>query len=128
MRVVEVKCQPHRKTDSRSGPSQGETILIVTDILDVPADVIALIYKHRWAIEIIFRFFKHVLGCRHLISHCENGIEIQTYLAIIACLLIALWTGKKPTLRTYEMICFYFTGLASEKELLEHIEKLKNQS
>ena len=94
----------------------------------MPADVIALIYKHRWAIEILFRFFKHVLGCRHLISHCENGIEIQTYLAIIACLLIALWTGKKPTLRTYEMICFYFTGLASEKKLLEHIEKLKNQS
>ncbi|MBP7748491.1 MAG: hypothetical protein KA383_20440, partial [Phycisphaerae bacterium] len=41
-----------------------------------------------------FRFFKHVLGCRHLLSHCTNGIEIQTYLGIIACLLIALWTGR----------------------------------
>jgi len=127
MRLVEVKCKPHRKTGSRSGPSQGETILIATDILDVPADVIALIYKHRWAIEIFFRFFKHVLGCRHLISHAQNGIEIQTYLAIIACLLIALWTGKKPTLRTYEMLCFYFTGLASEEELLAHIQKLQDQ-
>lgn len=94
----------------------------------MPVDVIALIYKHRWAIEIFFRFFKHVLGCRHLISHRENGIEIQTYLAIIACLLIALWTGKKPTLRTYEMICFYFTGLASEEELVEHIQKLRDPS
>src|SRR5487761_207992 len=54
-----------------------------------------------------FRFFKHILGCRHLISHDENGIEIQTYCAIIACLLISLWTGRKPTLRTYEMICYY---------------------
>ena len=89
---------------------------------------IALIFKHRWAIEIFFRFFKHVLGCRHLISHCTNGIEIQTYLGIIACLLIALWTGKKPTLRTYEMICFYFTGLAEEDELLAHIEKLQTIS
>ncbi|MCK4661129.1 MAG: transposase [Phycisphaerae bacterium] len=43
---------------------QGETILITTDILDVPPEIIALIYKHRWAIEIFFRFFKHVLGCR----------------------------------------------------------------
>jgi len=74
------------------------------------------------------RFFKHVLGCRHLLSHCENGIEIQTYLGIIACLLISLWTGKKPTLRTYEMICFYFTGLADEEELLAHIEKLSPPS
>ena len=35
---------------------------------------------------------------------------------------------RKPTLRTYEMICFYFTGLASEEELLAHIEKLPPQS
>jgi hypothetical protein len=68
-----------------------------------------------------------VLGCRLLISHCPNDIEIQTYLGIIACLLIALWTGRKPTLRTYEMICFYFMGLADEEELLAHIEKLAPQ-
>ena len=131
MRVVEIECKPHRKVTghtSRGGPEQGDTILIATDSLDVPPEVIALIYKHRWAIEIFFRFFKHVLGCRHLISHCENGIEIQTYLGIIACLLIALWTGKKPTLRTYEMICFYFTGLADEEELLAHIKKLPSDA
>ncbi len=41
-------------------------------------------------------------------------------------MLISLWTGRKPTLRTYEMICFYFTGLASEEELLAQIPaKLK---
>ena len=130
LRVVQIECQPHRKNGhrGRGGPEQGDTILIATDLLDVPPEVIALIYKHRWAIEIFFRFFKHVLGCRHLLSHCENGIEIQTYLGIIACLLIALWTGKKPTLRTYEMICFHLIGLAEEDELLAHIEKLSPQS
>ncbi len=97
-------------------------------MLDVPADVIGLLYKKRWAVETFFRFFKHILGCRHLLSHCANGIEIQSYLAIIACLLITLWTGRKPTLRTYEMICFYFSGLASEEELLAHIKKLKPAS
>ena len=40
-----------------------------------------------------------------MLSHSANGIEIQTYCAIIACMLISLWTGRKPTLRTYEMIC-----------------------
>ena len=128
LRIVEIECTPHRKPSGktgRGGPEQGETILIATDILDAPPEVIALIYKHRWAIETFFRFFKHVLGCRHLLSHCSDGIRIQTYVAIMACLLIALWTGKKPTLRTYEMICFYFAGLASEAELLAHIEKLQ---
>ena len=83
----------------------------MTNLLDVPAEVIGLIFSHRWAIEIFFRFFKHMLGCRHLLSHDQNGIEIQTYCAIIACMLIALWTGKKPTLRTFEMICFYMAEL-----------------
>jgi hypothetical protein len=127
MRIVEVECPPHRKVSGhtgRGGPEQGDTIRIATEILDAPPEVIALIYKHRWAIETFFRFFKHVLGCRHLLSHSTDGIAIQAYLGIIACLLIALWTGKKPTLRTYEMICFYFTGMASEEELLAHIEKL----
>jgi hypothetical protein len=130
-RIIEIECKPHRKVSGhtgRGGPEQGETLLVATDILGVPPEVIALIYKHRWAIEIFFRFFKHILGCRHLLSHCRNGIEIQAYLGIIACLLIALWTGRKPTLRTYEMICFYFTGLASEEELRAHIEKLAPQS
>ena len=98
---------------------------LATNLLDVPAEIIALIYIYRWTIEIFFRFFKHVLGCRHLLSHSHNGIQIQTYCAIIACLLISLWTGRKPTLRTYEMICWYFTGMAGEEELLAHLAKLK---
>ena len=76
-------------------------------------------------IEIFFRFFKHVLGCRHSLSTHQKGIEIQAYCAIIACLLISLWTGRKPTLRTYEMICHYFAGLATLEELINHISKLK---
>ena len=98
---------------------------IATNLLDVPAEVIADIYRHRWTIELFFRFFKHVLGCRHLLSTHPKGIEIQAYCAIIACLLISLWTGRKPTLRSYEMICLYFAGWATLEELLNHISKLK---
>ena len=91
----------------------------------MPAEIIADLYRHRWSIELFFRFFKHVLGCRHLLSTSRAGIEIQTYVAIIACLLLALWTGGKPTLRTYEMVCLYLQGWADEEELLAHLEKLK---
>jgi hypothetical protein len=129
VRVICVPIKPHPKRGKTGGGSAGHPsdgiLRIVTNLLDVPAWIIALIYQYRWTVEIFFRFFKHILGCRHLISHDENGIEIQTYCAIIACLLISLWTGRKPTLRTYEMVCYYFIGLASEDELLAHIAKLK---
>jgi len=128
MRVIEIRCTPHKahwkRHSSRGGPRQGERIVLATDRLDLPADLVALLYLHRWKIETYFRTLKHVLGCRHLLSHCDNGIAIQTYTAIILSLLIALYTGRKPTLRTYEMICYYFTGLADLEELQAHIAKL----
>ena len=131
VRVICIRVNPHTTRGKYRGGSSGvdsDGILrIATNLLDVPAEVISLIFSKRWAVEIFFRFFKHMLGCRHLLSADQNGIEIQTYCAIIACMLIALWTGKKPTLRTYEMICFYFTGLADEDELMAHIQKLKSQ-
>lgn len=127
VRVITIKTTPHPKRGGKaaSAPANDGYLRIVTNLNDAPAWIIGLIYEYRWTIEIFFRFFKHVLGCRHLLSRDENGIKIQTYCAIIACLLISLWTGRKPTLRTYEMICYYLTGLADEEELLEHISKLK---
>jgi hypothetical protein len=125
IRLVVVKTTPHEKRGGAAGPASTGLLLIATNLLDLPAWIISLIYRCRWTIEIFFRFFKHVLGCRHLLSHDPAGIEIQTYCAIIACLLISLWTGRKPTLRTYEMICHYFAGLAEEDELLAHLAKLQ---
>jgi Transposase DDE domain len=131
VRLVTVAAEPHEKRGGRKGktagpPSKG-LLLIATNLLDAPAEVVALIYRRRWVIEIFFRFFKHVLGCRHLLSASPDGIAIQTYCAIIACLLISLWTGRQPTLRTYEMLCWYFLGWASEEELLAHLEKLRQR-
>ena len=124
IRLVVIKTTPHEK---RGGPQSSGLLLIATNRLDLPAWIIGLIYRYRWTIEVFFRFFKHVLGCRHLLSRDPVGIEIQAYCAIIACMLISLWTGRKPTLRTYEMICHYFTGLAEEDELLAHLAKLQKQ-
>jgi hypothetical protein len=129
VRVILVKAEPHRKRGGRKGgtagpPSDG-ILRIATNLLDVPAEIIADIYKHRWSIELFFRFFKHVLGCRHLLSTHAVGIQIQAYCAIIACLLIHLWTGGKPTLRTFEMLCLYLQGWASLEELMAHLESLQ---
>ena len=129
VRVVLVATTPHEKRGGRKGgtagpPSDG-VLRIATNRIDVPAEVIADVYRHRWTIEVFFRFFKHVLGCRHLLSTHRKGVEIQAYCAIIACLLIALWTNRKPTLRTYEMICFHFAGWATAGEPTSHLKGLK---
>jgi Transposase DDE domain len=121
LRVLEVRTG---KTDAHGRP---EVLLLATDRMNLEAELVALGYQFRWSVELFFRWFKCILGCRHLLSTCANGVEIQVYLALIASLLISLWTGNKPTKRTYEMLCLYFTGWASEEELLAHIAKLQDQ-
>jgi len=133
LRLITIQCKPHRKAGrsqrysraGSTGPACDGVLRLVTNLLDVPAEIIALLYHYRWTIEIFFRFFKQILGCRHLLSHSQNGIEIQTYCAIIACMLITLWTDKKPTLLTCAMICWYLLGVADAAEMLAHIDKLK---
>ena len=86
----------------------------------------AALYELRWTIELFFRTIKQLLGCRHLLSFKENGLTIQIYMAIIACIMILSYTGRMPTKRTYEMICFYLMGWATITELETHIAKLKS--
>ncbi|MGR3319335.1 MAG: transposase, partial [Candidatus Anammoxibacter sp.] len=46
-------------------------------LMDLSAELIALIYIYRWQIEIFFRWFKCVLSAEHLLCHSQNGITIQ---------------------------------------------------
>jgi hypothetical protein len=113
---------------TRGADDVSEVMVLVTNRLDLDAELVALAYRFRWAVELFFRWVKCVLGCRHLLSQSENGVRIQVYVAIIASLLISLWVGRPATKRTYEMLCFYLSGWASEAEVIAHIDRLHFRS
>jgi Transposase DDE domain len=119
VRVLEVDTG---KTDASGHPN---LLLLATSRLDLEAELVALGYRFRWTVELFFRWLKCILGCRHLLANSRNGVTIQVYLAIIASLLISLWVGRKPTVATLEMLQFYFTGWATEDELMAHLDQLK---
>lgn len=102
-----------------------ETWWLLTDKLDLPAELVALGYRYRWTVELFFRWLKCVLGCKQLLTTSANGVALQIYTALIASLLIVLWTGHKPTKRTWEMLQFYFQGWATLDEFEEHLEQQK---
>lgn len=126
--VILVPWTPSRSGKPTAAPSKPDSglveLVLVTNLCDVPAEIIAALYRYRWMIELFFRFFKHVLGCQHLLCEHPRGIQLQSYCALIACLLIGLIAGRNPSRRTFEMICLYFQGWATEAELLVHLEKL----
>jgi hypothetical protein len=121
LRLVEVATG---KTDSQGRP---EVLLLASNCLDLDAAWIALGYRYRWTVELFFRWFKCILGCQHLLSTSRNGLAIQVYMALIASVLIVKWTGQKPNKRTFEMLCLYFQGWASERELNAHLRRLNEK-
>jgi IS4 transposase len=110
------------KTQDRDGPKE---LWLLTDRLDLSAALVALAYRHRWSVELFFRWLKCVLGTRHFVSHQENGVALQMYAAMIVSLLITLHTGRKPTKRTFETIQFYLAGWVSDEEFDAHLASLK---
>ena len=98
---------------------------LITDRLDMAADLVAIAYRYRWSVELFFRWLKCILGARHLVSQKEQGVTLQIYAALIVSLLIALRTGCKPTKRTFETIQFYLLGWVTDQEFADHLAKLK---
>jgi hypothetical protein len=116
---VNRKCKSIRTSETEFD------VWLLTDQIDIPAESIALLYKYRWQIEIFFRWLKCTLGCRHLLANSQNGIELQMYAALIASLLVVLWTGRKPTKASLFYLSMYFQGWANLDEVEAHLKKLK---
>lgn len=131
-RLIRIKTTPHRKRGKAlgqphgTGPTSDGVLRIVTDLVDVPAEVIAFLYEYRWTIEVFFRFFKQILGCRHLLSTKEEGIQIQVYAAVICCMLINSLTGRKPNKRMVMLMAFYLQGLATDEDVIRELNRPDN--
>ena len=106
--------------------SGGRTFLLATNRQDLPAELIGLIYRYRWQIELFFKWFKTILGCAHWMAESPRGVAIQLYLALIASLLLMLATAQRPTKRQMEAISLYFSGFATEEELLQALNLKKS--
>lgn len=117
---VDSKSKLYRTTDTE------HDLLLLTDLLDLDLELLALLYRNRWQIEIFFRWFKKVLQANRPLAESAGGMTIVIYCALIASQLVVLWTGKQPTKRTFELLCFYFLGLVSDEELLTHLARLKD--
>ncbi len=88
----------------------GHVFLLFTDRDDLDADLVSLIYRHRWQIELFFKWIKGILGCRHWLAESPAGMTLQIYTALIASVLLVLWTGRKPTKRQWQALQLYWMG------------------
>jgi len=102
-----------------------EHILLVTSLSaeQLPPELAATLYRHRWKIEMFFRWLKCILDCRHWMAESPRGVAIQVYLALIAALLLVMFSGKRPNLRQMEAIQFFTLGWASAEEAAAQVAR-----
>jgi len=83
--------------------SKGNPVIIVTNDLNLTASEIASIYRHRWQIELFFKWIKQHLKIKHFYGLSPAAVENQIFIALITyCLglLLKLKTGAKGSLLT----------------------------
>ncbi|MDK1039750.1 MAG: IS4 family transposase [Actinomycetota bacterium] len=94
------------------------TLILITSRLDLSASMIALIYQHRWQIELFFRWLKCMACFKHFFSESQSGMTMQIYIAILGTLLIAVATGAKPSCYDYNLMSLAASGMAPIEEVL----------
>jgi len=66
----------------------------ITNNFDLSAEEIAMIYKKRWQIELLFKQLKQNFPLKYFLGDNENAIIIQIWAAMIANLLLTILRSK----------------------------------
>lgn len=87
----ENKNKEHRARRIAYWDSKNERLFeFITNNFELPAEKIALIYKKRWQIELLFKQLKQNFPLKYFLGDNENAIELQIWSALLANLLITL--------------------------------------
>jgi len=95
----------------------GHLLHFATSRCDLDAELIGLIYRQRWQIELFFKWIKTMLNGRHWFAESPSGAQMQLYSVLVCALLLMLWTGRRPNRRAIEALRFYQMGWADEQDL-----------
>ena len=91
----ENKKKEHRARRIAYWDSTNERLFeFVTNNFELSAEKIAIIYKKRWQIELLFKQLKQNFPLKYFLGDNENAIEIQIWAAMLANLLITLAKSK----------------------------------
>lgn len=70
-------------------PQQGTSILLLTNHFQLPASALSTLYRHRWQIEIFFRWIKQHLRITTFYGTTPNAVKTQAWIAMTIYALLA---------------------------------------
>lgn len=76
----------------------------ITNNFEISNDEVALIYKLRWQIELLFKKLKQNFQLHYFYSETENGIKTQIWITLIAQLLLMVLKAKSTTKKAFSTV------------------------
>jgi len=70
------------------------TLVFLTNNFDLKAVDIAQLYKHRWKIELFFKWIKQHLKIKSFWGRTENAVKTQVWIAVSVYVLVAIAKKK----------------------------------
>jgi hypothetical protein len=71
-------------------PEDGKVLVFLTNNFDLPALVIAQLYRLRWRVELFFKWIKQNLRIKHFFGVSDNAVKTQVWIAVCVYLLVAI--------------------------------------
>lgn len=68
----------------------GTSYVYLTNNFDIPAQIVADLYKHRWQIELFFKWIKQHLKIQVFWGYSFNAVKTQICIAISSFLIVAI--------------------------------------
>lgn len=99
------------------------TLVFLTNNFKLKAQTVAQLYKHRWQIELFFKWIKQHLKIQSFWGFSENAVKIQVWVAISVYLLVAIAKKKLKIPNSLYQILQYVSLSPFEKVSLAEIFK-----
>ncbi len=107
---------------------QNRTFIFLTNNMDLKPEQVAALYKHRWKIELFFKWIKQHLKITAFWGTTENAVKTQVYIAVITYTLIAIIKQKiKSEYSAYEILQILGTSLLDKTPINQLLQKKNNQ-
>ena len=107
---------------------QNRTFIFLTNNMELNSEEIAAIYKHRWKIELFFKWIKQHLKITAFWGRTENAVKTQVYIAVITYTLVATVKQQlKSGYSIYEILQILGTSLLDKTPINQLLQKKNNQ-
>lgn len=105
-----------------------EEIVFITNNFEVMAHEVSCLYRHRWDIEVFFKWVKQNIVVKPLWGYSENAVRTHLWVAIIAYLAIARIKADHNSPYSITEIATLIRISAQEKTSLKELITRQNNS